>query len=83
MPHVAFDLPSDLADIIAPPADDLERVVRLAAAAKLFEAGRLSSGAAAQLAGLPRVAFLAELDGLGVAVIDHAPDDLAADAFLG
>lgn len=35
--------------------------MRLAAAVKLYELGRLSSGAAANLAGLPRVVFLAKL----------------------
>lgn len=34
---------------------------RLAAAVKLFELGRLSSGAAATLAGMPRTVFLTKL----------------------
>ncbi len=34
--------------------------LRLAAAVKLYELGRLSSGAAAQLAGIPRALFLCE-----------------------
>ena len=38
----------------------------LAAAVKLFEMGELSSGAAATLAGLPRVVFLARLADFGV-----------------
>ncbi len=40
--------------------------LRLAAAAKLYELGRLSSGAAAALAGVPRVVFLAKLAEYGV-----------------
>ena len=40
--------------------------LRLAAAAKLYELGRLSSGAAAQLAGVPRVVFLTKLADYGV-----------------
>ncbi len=35
--------------------------LRLAAAVKLYEMGRLSSGAAAKLAGIPRVVFLTKL----------------------
>ena len=35
--------------------------LRLAAAVKLYELGRLSSGAAAALAGIPRTLFLARL----------------------
>jgi predicted HTH domain antitoxin len=40
--------------------------LRMAAAAKFFELGRLSSGAAAQLAGVPRVVFLSRLAEYGV-----------------
>jgi predicted HTH domain antitoxin len=38
----------------------------MAAAVKLYELGRLSSGAAARLAGVPRVVFLARLADYGV-----------------
>ena len=38
----------------------------MAAAVKLYELGRLSSGAAARLAGVPRVIFLARLADYGV-----------------
>jgi predicted HTH domain antitoxin len=40
--------------------------LRLAAAMKLYELGRLSSGAAAQLAGIPRPVFLMKLSEYGV-----------------
>lgn len=40
--------------------------LRLAAAMKLYEMGRLSSGAAAQLAGIPRPVFLMKLSEYGV-----------------
>ena len=53
--------------------------VRMAAAAKLFEIGRLSSGAAAELAGLPRVVFLAKLAEFGVAALRASEQDLADD----
>lgn len=39
--------------------------LRMAAAVKLFELGRLSSGAAAMLAGVPRVVFLSRLTDYG------------------
>jgi predicted HTH domain antitoxin len=35
--------------------------IRLAAAVKLYELGRISSGAAAKLAGVPRTLFLTKL----------------------
>lgn len=37
------------------------REIRVLAAVKLYELGRLSSGRAAELAGMPRVEFLLEL----------------------
>jgi predicted HTH domain antitoxin len=40
--------------------------IRLAAAVKLYEFGRLSSGAAARLTGIPRVLFLSKLSDYGV-----------------
>jgi predicted HTH domain antitoxin len=40
--------------------------IRLAAAVKLYELGRLSSGAAARLAGIPRPVFLSKLADYGV-----------------
>ena len=40
--------------------------IRLAAAIKLYELGRMSSGAAAKLAGTPRVVLLSKLADYGV-----------------
>jgi len=46
--------------------EQLAAELRLAAAVKLYELGRLSSGAAAVLAGIPRPLFLARLADYGV-----------------
>ena len=48
-------------------------------AVKLYEMGRLSSGLAAQIAQMPRVAFLLELARYGVPVISLSPHELATD----
>lgn len=53
--------------------------LRLLAALKLFEMGRLSSGAAASLAGLPRTLFLAKLGEYGVMSTDLSPAELRQD----
>lgn len=47
-------------------ADEAGNTVRMAAAVKLFEMGQLSSGAAARLAGVPRLVFLSRLADYGV-----------------
>jgi len=48
------------------PLEEAGSALRMASAAKRFELGRLSSGAAARLAGLPRVVFLSRLADYGV-----------------
>jgi predicted HTH domain antitoxin len=48
-------------------------------AVKLFEMKRISSGQAAQLAGIDRATFLLRLAESGVAMIDLPADELADD----
>ena len=48
----------------------------LAAAVKLYELGRLSSGAAAALADIPRTAFLSKLADYGVDTFRQTEDEL-------
>lgn len=45
----------------------------------LFEMKRLSSGMAAQLIGMDRMTFLAQLQRFGVPIIDLNDDELAMD----
>ena len=52
---------------------------RFAAAAKLYELGRLSSGAAASLAGVPRTVFLNRLFEYGVSVFQMDEEELKQD----
>lgn len=53
--------------------------LRLAAAMKLHEIGRLSSGAAAELAGISRVEFLSKLGQYGVSAFQLAPEEVEKD----
>jgi predicted HTH domain antitoxin len=52
---------------------------RFAAAAKLYELGRLSSGAAASLAGVPRTVFLSRLSEYGVPAFRVEEEELKQD----
>lgn len=56
--------------------------IRLAAAVKLYELGRMSSGAAARLAGIPRVLFLSKLADYGVDTFNLTEDELERQTSL-
>ncbi|MBK1630435.1 hypothetical protein CKO31_06680 [Thiohalocapsa halophila] len=56
--------------------------IRLAAAVKIYELGRLSSGAAARLAGIPRVLFLSKLADYGVDTFNLTEDELERQTSL-
>lgn len=61
-------------------ADAAEREVVLAAAVKLYEMGRLSAGAASQLAGLPKPVFMTKLADFGVPIFKLSDEEIARDA---
>ena len=66
MSRIILDVPNEsLLALRSTPETVGERLL-LAAAVKLFEMGELSSGAAARLAGIPRVVFLSKLADFGV-----------------
>ena len=68
-----------LPDALQETSEQFEAEARMAMAAKLFEMKRLSSGMAARLAGMDRVAFLLSLHRYGVNMIDLTREELLAD----
>jgi len=59
--HISIEIPESI--LLAEKTDEVSfaRELRVLAAVKLYEMGRLSSGRAAELAGMPRVEFLMSL----------------------
>jgi predicted HTH domain antitoxin len=74
-----IDYPSTLPDALHQTPSEFEQDARFAMAVKLFEMKRVTSGQAAQLAGIDRTSFLMRLSESGVAMIDVPPEELADD----
>jgi predicted HTH domain antitoxin len=58
---------------------EFEAEARLLLAVKLYEMGRVTTGIAAQLAGMGRVAFMFELARFGLSPMGQEPEELAED----
>ena len=79
MPTIQIDLPDEVLLALKETPEGLSQMIRMAAAAKLYELGKLSSGRAAELAGIPRVSFLQQLGRYGVSTFDLTEDELVQD----
>ncbi len=55
---------------------EMEQHIRLMAALKMFELGKVSSGKAAELAGMSRVEFLETCGRYRVSVFNYPPEEL-------
>lgn len=80
MSTMTLECGPELAVALGRRQSELEGELRLASALKLFELGRISSGLAARLAGMPRVEFLMTCGQYGVSVFQQSEDELSADA---
>ena len=67
MSEITVEVPERTRVALKIPAEKLGEELRIVLAVKFYEMGRLSSGAAAELAGVPRPVFLSRLAEYGVA----------------
>lgn len=79
MYEITLSVPEETALALNLTPEKLTGEVLLAAAVKLYELGRLSSGSAAHLAGIPRVVFLSKLAEYGVDTFRLTEAELAED----
>lgn len=79
MSEITLSIPDETALALDLGPEAMAAELRLAAAVELYEVGRLSSGAAAGLAGIPRTLFLTKLADYGVATFRMTREELAED----
>lgn len=71
--------PDDLLLSLKKSPQEFEAEARVLLAVKLYEMDRVSTGVAAQLAGMSRVAFMFELARFGLSPMGQEPGELAED----
>jgi len=79
MSQVTFSISDEILLALQTTPDVLASRIRFAAAIKLYEMGHLSSGAAAELAGVPKPLFLSRLADYGVSTFDLSEEELTHD----
>jgi len=76
---ITFDIPEDSFSITRERPEDFARSLRIAAAAKWYELGRISQSKAAELIGCSRIKLFEHLRGYGVSPIQTNADDLVQE----
>lgn len=76
MSMITWNIPRETLFALKGSTEDVGDMLRMASAVKLYEMGKLSSGTAAQLAGVPRTVFLTRLADYGVDTFQLSEEEL-------
>ncbi len=76
---LSIPYPENLLLSIKKSPEEFEAEARLLLAIKLYEMGQVTTGTAASLAGIGRVAFMFELGRFGLSPMGQTPEELAED----
>jgi predicted HTH domain antitoxin len=79
MNTLTIEYPAEVLWALQQDPDEFANQARLLLALKLYETGKLSTGLAAQLAGVPRVAFFYLLGQYGLSPFGETPEELEED----
>jgi predicted HTH domain antitoxin len=76
---LTIDVPEEVLWALNQDADQFADEARLLLAVKLYESGRLSTGLAARLAGVPRSVFIFLLGRYGLSAVGVDPEEIEED----
>jgi predicted HTH domain antitoxin len=79
MSQIVLEIPDRSLEALSNSPETAGKELRLAAAMKLYEIGKLTSGGAAELAGIERVEFLARLRDYGIRTFRLSDEELRED----
>lgn len=79
MTTITLIMPEQIQHALNRTPTEMGRDVKLYAALMLFQLGKLSSGMAAQMAGVSRVEFLYLCGEYGISVFQYTPEELEAE----
>jgi len=82
MTEIKLSVPEESLLALKLNSDQFAAELRMAAAAKFYELGRLSSGAAAKIGGVPRTLFLVKLADYGVDTFRMTQEELTRETRL-
>lgn len=83
MTTITVEVPEHVQQALNRTQGEIGRDVKLYAALMLYQLGKLSSGMAAQMAGVSRVDFLYLCGEYGISVFQCAPEELEAELSNG
>ena len=79
MEKVVLEIPEEILVSLKESSHEFSKDILILAAVKLYELGKLSSGRAAQLAGVSRISFLQSLSRYNVPIFDLTEEELKQD----
>ena len=79
MEKVVLEIPEEILISLKESSKEFSKDILILAAVKLYELGKLSSGRAAQLAGVSKISFLQSLSRYNVPIFDLTEEELKQD----